>query len=288
MVMRARIRTVKPEASTDEELWDLGQETGLPVFQAFVLLWCYADREGRFEWRPRALKAGCLPYWDGDFERVLDALVTRGFLVKYACEGRQYGLVVNFTKHQSINNKEPASVIPPPTEVSAVTDGSRVSHALVTGKSRVPDAPIPSLPVPDPDPVGGAGGALPPTKGKPIPGFNMPRDRSDVKQLHAAWKQATGLTGHSIGNNRGYLDAQALAEAIDEHGLESCLLVAKHCKLDSMVNGSGDERGQKHESIGYIFGNAQAFARILRTATTRDRSAAGTSITEQIAAARAL
>jgi hypothetical protein len=79
--MRAHIRSVKPEALTDEALWDLEVETGLPIFRAFVGLWTQADREGRFEWRPRPLKAAVLPYWDGDMAGVLDALEGAGFLV---------------------------------------------------------------------------------------------------------------------------------------------------------------------------------------------------------------
>jgi hypothetical protein len=135
--VRGRIRTIKPEVLKDEELWDLGVETGLPVYQAFTGLWCYADSAGRFEWRPRALKAEILPYWEGDFSRVLDALTTRGFLVRYACSGRVYGLVRTFQRHQVINNREAASEIPAPTHealemAKQLTRGSRVDDACPT------------------------------------------------------------------------------------------------------------------------------------------------------------
>lgn len=112
--MRGRIRTIKPEVGKNEELWDLGIETGLPVYQAFTLLWCYADREGRFEWRPRTLKTDILPYWDGDFSRVLDALATRGFIRRYTVDGRDYGVIPTFTRHQVINNRETPSELPDP------------------------------------------------------------------------------------------------------------------------------------------------------------------------------
>jgi hypothetical protein len=135
--MRGRIRSVKPELLTDEKLWDLGQETGLPVLQGFVGLWCMADREGRFEWRPRALKTGILPYWEGDFSRVMDALASRGFLVSYAVDGRDYGAVVNFAKHQTPNNREAPSEIPAPPEYSDIASTStrepRVGHASARG-----------------------------------------------------------------------------------------------------------------------------------------------------------
>ena len=145
--MRQRIRTEKPEAGTDEDLWDLGQETGLPVFQAYVMLWTCCDREGRFEWRPRPLKAACLPYWDGDFSRVLDALLTRGLLVKYACQGKEFGVVRSFKRHQLLNGKEPPSELPAPPEPldhaddsSNITTTSRVDDASSTRDERVTDA----------------------------------------------------------------------------------------------------------------------------------------------------
>ena len=170
--MRGRIRTIKPEAFLDEELWDLEVETGLPIFRGFVGLWTQADREGRFEWRPRALKTAILPYWDGDFSRVLDACVTRGFLVRYASGGREYGVVKAFTRHQLINNREIESELPEPPDTSMLPDTStrapRVDDACPTrhvparveGKgrehidARVADAPLSLVPVePKSDPV---------------------------------------------------------------------------------------------------------------------------------------
>lgn len=112
--MRPRIRSVKPEIFHDEELWALGEETGFPVLQGFQGLWCYADREKRFEWRPAALKALILPYWRGDMAELLDALERAGFIAKYTVGGRHYGLVVNLDKHQCFNAREPASELPPP------------------------------------------------------------------------------------------------------------------------------------------------------------------------------
>lgn len=135
--MRQRIRTIKPEAFTDEDLWDAEQESGLPLFRAFVGLWTCADREGRFEWRPRPLKAAILPYYDGDMGRVLDALSTRGFVVRYASGGRDYGWIPTFTRHQSINNREDASVLPEPPADAGV---SPVDSGVSTREARDADA----------------------------------------------------------------------------------------------------------------------------------------------------
>jgi hypothetical protein len=126
-------------------------------------MWCAADREGRFEWKPRELKLICLPWWDGDFSRVLDALVTRGLLVRYALPTGVFGVVRNFRKHQCVNGKEPASVLPePPKEcLKKPVTSERVVDASPTRDERVPHAlfPFPShslpipAPIPDPDPA---------------------------------------------------------------------------------------------------------------------------------------
>lgn len=146
--MRPRIRTIKPEAHTDEDLWDLEQDTGLPIFRVFTGLWNWSDREGRFEWKPRTLKAGVLPYWNGDLAHVLDALVSRGFIVRYVVDGRAYGYVPNFTKHQLINGREEKSVLPPPPDSASDSEDLDASatgeapeeHGSRTRGRRVGDA----------------------------------------------------------------------------------------------------------------------------------------------------
>lgn len=109
----ARIRTIKPELAAHEGLFDLEKETGLPIRFAWCMLFTVADREGRFKWQPRTLKAQILPHDELDFSRVLDAWVTRGFVLKYCVKGVWYGWIPTFTKHQVINNRESPSDIPP-------------------------------------------------------------------------------------------------------------------------------------------------------------------------------
>lgn len=136
----SRIRSIKPGFFQDEDLFDAEIQTGLPLRVAFAGLWCHADRDGRFEWRPRQLKAGILPYDDVDFSRVLDALTTRGWIVRYEVDGRVFGLVRTFKKHQFVNNRESESLIPPPDDScvetaenhARMTRGARVDHACPT------------------------------------------------------------------------------------------------------------------------------------------------------------
>jgi hypothetical protein len=134
--MRGHIRTIKPEIFSDEALWDLALESGLPLLQAFAGLWCFADREGRFEWRPRALKTLVLPYWQGDFDVVLRLLEHARCIVRYEVDGRSYGYVRNWHKHQRPNHRELPSALPPPPES---TPSSPRHHAVVAPSSPVDD-----------------------------------------------------------------------------------------------------------------------------------------------------
>lgn len=131
----ARIRTIKPAFFRHEELYDAEVETSLPLRVAFAGLWTVADREGRFEWRPRELKLDCLPYDKVDFSRVLDALTTRGFIVKYASGDREYGAIPSFKSHQIVNNRELASVLPEPPEVPNTSITSTREPRVVDAKA---------------------------------------------------------------------------------------------------------------------------------------------------------
>jgi hypothetical protein len=112
--------------------------------------------------------------------------------------------------------------------------------------------------------------------------------RRDVVELHEAWKGACGFPNHRFRSGWDP-DARTLVEAIDAHGLEDCLLVAKYAPNDGMVNGRKDEHGKKHDTIRYVFGNADAFHRILRDAQNAEgKSHSKSSAHDAIERARAL
>jgi len=111
-----RIRTIKPEFFNHEAIYDLEESCKLPVRLAFVGLWCAADKEGRFKWEPRRLGVQILPYDKVDFSRVLDALATRGFVVRYASDTGEFGYIPSFARHQVINNRERESELPNPCD----------------------------------------------------------------------------------------------------------------------------------------------------------------------------
>jgi hypothetical protein len=128
----ARIRSIKPEFFRHEALYEAERETKLPLRLAFAGLWTAADREGRFRWAPRQIKLDCLPYDECDFSRVLDALLTRGFIVKYEVDGKELGCIPSWHQHQVINNREKASDLPAPSEINTLTREARVDDASPT------------------------------------------------------------------------------------------------------------------------------------------------------------
>jgi len=108
---------------------------------AFAGLWCAADRDGRFKWEPRRLGVQILPYDGVDFSRVLHALATRAFVVRYRVGHACFGCIPSFPKHQVVNNREAASLIPGFDSESAIIEPvTEENDACPTRAPRVPHA----------------------------------------------------------------------------------------------------------------------------------------------------
>lgn len=122
----ARIRTVKPEFFTSEDIVELEPLARL----LYIALWCEADKEGRFAWKPKTFKMRYLPADSCDIDAIADALVTRGLVVLYS---NGLAVIPTFSSHQHINPREKASILPEPT-VEDLTRGSRVNDATVTSR----------------------------------------------------------------------------------------------------------------------------------------------------------
>lgn len=113
----ARARNIKPGFFKNELLAEMPPETRL----LFMGLWCLADREGRFEDRPKKIKMELFPCDSFSIEDSLALLAKDGFLIRYEVDGKRYAQVVNFTKHQMPHHKEVPSEIPAPPGFAQVT-----------------------------------------------------------------------------------------------------------------------------------------------------------------------
>ena len=118
----ARIRTIKPEFFTSEDIVSMS-----PLARLFyVSLWCEADREGRLEWRPGTLKLRYMPGDTCSIPELAEELCGRGLVILYEVDGKPYAEIPTFGKHQIVNNRESPSTLPP-----------RVIDASTTRKTRV-------------------------------------------------------------------------------------------------------------------------------------------------------
>ena len=134
-----RSRNIKPGFFKNEELAEVDPMARI----LFIGLWCYADREGRFELRPKKIRAEIFPYENVDIESLLHALSCHGFVITWNDNGNHYGQIVNFSKHQNPHPHEAQSKIP---EYNQCHDMSLTLHGMSStsnADSLIPDSLIP-------------------------------------------------------------------------------------------------------------------------------------------------
>jgi hypothetical protein len=115
----ARIRNVKPEFFSHEELQDMELERpDLHPMLVFSALWTQCEWSGVFSWSIRKLKLSILPFLDFNLEESLEYLENHGFIKKFSRYRKDYGYVYNFTKYQAISGNEKGQPLkyPVPTE----------------------------------------------------------------------------------------------------------------------------------------------------------------------------
>lgn len=114
-----RIRTVKPELPEDEKLGRVSREARL----AFLLLITRADDHGRFRAAPALLRGLLFPYDDDVTAKEVDVwvgeLVEQGMVRLYEQGGERFGVLVNWGKHQRVDNAA-KSLLPSPPDPDSV------------------------------------------------------------------------------------------------------------------------------------------------------------------------
>ena len=109
-----RARNIKPGFFQNEELSEVSPEVRL----LFIGLWMFADREGKFEWRPKKIKASIFPYDNYNIDDLLNSLINQRLIIKYSVGNCEYGYILNFKKHQNPHPHEAESIIPDPVEIN--------------------------------------------------------------------------------------------------------------------------------------------------------------------------
>lgn len=118
----ARIRTIKPEFFTSEDIVGMSPHARL----LYIALWCEADRAGRMKWKPRTFKMRYMPGDEVDINALCEEIVGAGLVHLY---GDGLACIPKFDKHQHVNPRETNSSYPAPEDVTRGNADSRVHDA---------------------------------------------------------------------------------------------------------------------------------------------------------------
>lgn len=132
----ARIRSIKPDFATSEAIAVLS----IPARLHFVMLWTYADDEGRGLDNPRLIKAALWPLDDEITTETVESyqqeLADAGRIHRYHAGDRDLFEIACFTEHQKPNRPVP-SKFPAPDLVTSQDDS--LSTQCVRSESSVSD-----------------------------------------------------------------------------------------------------------------------------------------------------
>lgn len=105
----AKIRGIKPEFWTDSKMVTLK----IPTRLFFIGLWNFCDDQGVFVWDSLELKMKIFPADNFDTTSALRELVVASCVFEFDYEGKKYGLVSNFEKHQRPDKRFLMTLIEP-------------------------------------------------------------------------------------------------------------------------------------------------------------------------------
>jgi hypothetical protein len=126
----ARIRTVKPEFWQSESLATLDPMTRLLA----IGLLNHSDDEGYFRATPALIRAAVFPFDDSaNIPRMIQELSSAGFLrIGTADDGRQYGWIVNFLKHQRVDKPKQSEI----KDLCEFQDDSKIVPGVIHDPSK--------------------------------------------------------------------------------------------------------------------------------------------------------
>lgn len=134
----ARIRTIKPEFWTSEQVMDCS----LPARLLFIGLWNFCDDHGRHRLAPKTIKAEIFPGDDVAAETIrglLDELSAAGLVALYRADGGDY-LQITGWKHQRIDKRQPPRHPPPPAPPPPAAEALGGAEREANGEARSANA----------------------------------------------------------------------------------------------------------------------------------------------------
>jgi hypothetical protein len=243
----ARIRNVKPEFYTHEELQDMEIEhPELHPMLVFSALWTQCERSGVFLWSIRKLKLSILPFLNFDLKKALEYLVDHGFIIKFSRNGGDYGYVYNFTKYQAISKKEKDQELkyPVPTkeELSRNNEGT-IPEQCQDGSGEVPGY-IPGPEDSDIDIDSDIDNNLPQKNDFPKPskkiGLLDREPKNDIERVNKTWlENYIAIFGNEPISPRWDLSSPLVSKALKQAGLEKVLGALEAARNDKFCRETG-------------------------------------------------
>jgi hypothetical protein len=224
----ARLRTLKPSFFTHEELGELSPLHRL-LFQG---LWCYADRDGYLEDRPKLLKTVVLPYDKCDIDALLTDLAVKGFIVRYLAGGKRCIHIPAFGVHQKPHAREPSYELP--SLPSRVQDVQSIQPEQNSDEPEIFPAEHDQIPAGPTNPHMGSK-----TKDqRPLTKDHSPptKDQTGPDELAAAWNELRGPaspTCRELGDQR----RRAATAALKRRPLEQWREVFRRIAASDMCQG---------------------------------------------------
>ncbi|MGC0818487.1 DnaT-like ssDNA-binding domain-containing protein [Pantoea agglomerans] len=105
----ARIRTIKPEFWTDEDMSELSE----PACLLAIGLLNYADDEGYFNANPKLIRAAVFPIREPSLSIpvLIQELSNCGYIAMYSTsDNKHFGHICNFSRHQVVNKPRPSKI----------------------------------------------------------------------------------------------------------------------------------------------------------------------------------
>jgi hypothetical protein len=270
-----RIRTVKPDLFRHVELFETEKKYNVPIRTAFIGLLTCCDREGRFRWQPRQLKLDILPYDEVDFSLVLDALLDNGFIEKYTVEGKDYGFIPSWNRHQVINHKESKSCLPVPTPSpfsELNINASNTGSSYFINREREQESPRDvevqedeeekiiqqdSEPVRKQSKVVGSDAA---SSGiDPLPGTRI-TTQNPVEIIFEYWCRIMNQPNSKLDNSRRSIIQNALRLGFSQEALQNAIL---GCKKTPYYMGE-NKQGEFFNGLHIIFRDASQIEKFMR------------------------
>lgn len=124
----ARIRTIKPDFWMNEDLAQVSEAANLMA----IGLLNHSDDEGYFRANPALVKAAVFPLREPsvNIHGMFTELSNIGYIELFeGSDGKRYGFVVGFTKHQKVNRPQPSKI----KALRQITEDSVNDHGTFTG-----------------------------------------------------------------------------------------------------------------------------------------------------------